>query len=211
MPNFIELTGPGSERLPADSVAVPPLGAIEEHGPRLPLSTDFTIASAADATVTEAGGGFGLLPAPPTPKSDEHAWSSGTLRLSWDTVMRTLTDIGNSLAASPVRRLVFLNDHGGNSALLQVASRELRQRFGLRTFLTHPGMPAGQGGASPAGELSMGVHGGRNETSVMPLLRPDLVRLDLAVRSVPERLASYEHIGFGRAAGSATTSAHEAA
>jgi creatinine amidohydrolase len=199
MPQFIELTGPESGRLGPDSVAVLPLGAIEQHGPHLPLSTDFTVASATtEAAVAEAGEDFWLLPALAYTKSDEHAWSSGTLWLSWDTVMRMLVDIGNSLAASPVRRLVFLNGHGGNSALLQVACRELRRRFGFQTFLMHPGLPADHGGTSPATELGMGVHGGLTETSVMLHLRPDLVHLELAERSVPEALTSYEYVGFGK-------------
>ena len=199
MPRFIDLTGPESAGLTADSVAVLPLGAVEQHGPHLPLSTDYTVASAvAEAAVAEAGEDFWLLPALAYTKSDEHAWSSGTLWLSWDTIMRVLTDIGNSLAASPLRRLVFVNGHGGNSALLQVACRELRRRFGFRTFLMHPSVPADQGGVSPAGELGMGVHGGLTETSVMMHLRPDLVHLDRAVRSVPEQLTAYEYIGFGK-------------
>ena len=203
MPAFIELTGPESaSRLTADSVAVLPLGAIEQHGPHLPVSTDYTVAAAtAEAAVAEAATDTDvwLLPALAFTKSDEHAWSSGTVWLSWDTLMRVLVDIGNSLAASPVRRLAFLNGHGGNSALLQVASRELRRRFGLRTFVMHPGMPVDQGGTGPGGsELGMGVHGGLGETSVMLHLRPDLVRMDLAVRSVPDKLAEYEHIGFGK-------------
>jgi creatinine amidohydrolase len=204
MPSFIDLTGPESARLSADAVAVLPLGAIEQHGPHLPVSTDFTVAQAtAAAAVAEAevDTDVWLLPALAYTKSDEHSWSSGTLWLSWDTLMRVLVDIGNSLAASPVRRLAFLNGHGGNSALLQVACRELRRRFGFRTFLMHPGMPVDQGGVSPAGELGMGVHGGLAETSVMLHLRPDLVHLEHAVRSVPEKLAEYEHIGFGKRVG----------
>ena len=140
-----------------------------------------------------------LLPPLAFTKSDEHAWSSGTVWLSWDTLMRVLVDIGSSLAASPVRRLAFLNGHGGNSALLQVASRELRRRFGLRTFVMHPSLPPDQGGTSKgSGEMGMGVHAGIGETSVMLHLRPDLVHMDLAVRSVPEALTEYEHIGFGK-------------
>jgi creatinine amidohydrolase len=204
MNRFTDLTGPASaSRLTADSVAVLPLGAIEQHGPHLPVCTDYTVAAAtAEAAVAEAvtDTDVWLLPPLAFTKSDEHAWSSGTVWLSWDTLMRVLVDIGNSLAKSPVRRLTFLNGHGGNSALLQVASRELRRRFGLRTFVLHPGVPVDQGGAGSGNtELGMGVHGGLGETSVMLHLRPDLVHMDLAVRSVPEQLAEYEHIGFGKA------------
>jgi creatinine amidohydrolase len=203
IPRFIELSGPESaSRLNADSVAVLPLGAIEHHGPHLPLSTDFTVAETfATALVQQVASDVDawLLPALAYTKSDEHAWASGTVWLSWDTLMRVLVDIGRSLATSPVRRLVFVNGHGGNSALLQVACRELRRQFGLQTFLMHPGRPVDQGGRSSADEeLGMGVHGGRGETSMMLHLRPDLVQMDLAARAVPDQLAQYEHVGFGK-------------
>ena len=203
IPRFMELSGPDTaSRLTADSVAVLPMGAIEHHGPHLPLCTDFTIADSFATALVEyvtPEVDAWLLPALAYTKSDEHAWASGTLWLSWDTLMRVLVDIGNSLARSPVRRLVFLNGHGGNSALLQVASRELRRRSGLQTFLMHPGRPVDQGGKGSADEeLGMGVHAGRGETSMMLHLRPDLVRMDLAARAVPEHLAGYEHVGFGK-------------
>jgi creatinine amidohydrolase len=115
--------------------------------------------------------------------------------------MSVLVDIGRSLQASGITRLLFVNGHGGNSALGQVANRELRRRFGLRTFLAHPGMPVDQGGPGAAtlpSELGMGVHGGHAETSLMLHLRPDLVKMDLAVPNVPAVLAQFRHIGFGK-------------
>ena len=43
--NWLDLTWPDVVALPADTVAVLPLGAVEQHGPHLPLSTDFVCAS----------------------------------------------------------------------------------------------------------------------------------------------------------------------
>ena len=83
---------------------------------------------------------------------------------------------------TPARRLVFLNGHGGNSALVNVANRELRLHHGLMTFLAHPGLPPDQGGASPAEELGMGIHGGTDETSMMLHLAPELVDMSAAER-----------------------------
>ena len=95
--------------------------------------------------------------------------------------------------------MLFVNGHGGNSALGQVANRELRRRFGLRTFFTHPGVPVDQGGTGSApSEYGMGVHGGHGETSLMLHLRPDLVRMELARPNVPTALREYRHIGFGK-------------
>lgn len=198
---FADLRAPEvSERITERSIFVQPLGAIEQHGPHLPLSTDSVVATAvAEAAVEQFGDEVDawLLPTLEYTKSNEHAWSPGTVWLSATTLLAVLDDLGRCLATTPARRLVFLNGHGGNSALAAVANREVRLAHGLMTFLAHPGMPADQGGDSPASELGMGVHGGTDETSLMLHLAPHLVRMDLAERRVPERLATNRHVRFG--------------
>lgn len=189
-----------AERITERSIFVQPLGAIEQHGPHLPLSTDSVVATAvAEATIDRFGDEVDawLLPTLEYTKSNEHAWSPGTVWLSATTLLAVLDDLGRCLATTPARRLVFLNGHGGNSALAAVANREVRLAHGLMTFLAHPGMPADQGGESPASELGMGVHGGADETSLMLHLAPHLVRMDLAERRIPEGLASNRHVRFG--------------
>ena len=200
--NWLDLTSPEIAALPPDTVAVLPLGAVEQHGPHLPVSTDHVAATAAAEAAVDAAAGtvpVVLLPGLAFTKSDEHARFPGTIWLSWDTLMRTLVDVGRSLAASGITRLRCGTGHGGNSALGQVACRELRTQFGLRTFFAHLSIPADQGGTSSApDEYGMGIHGGHGETSLMLHLRPDLVRMDLAVRRVPEGLRQFEKIGFGK-------------
>jgi creatinine amidohydrolase len=189
-----------SGALTKDSIIVLPLGAIEQHGPHLPLNTDFVVADAAAQAAVQAVGAevdAWLLPTLPFTKSNEHAWSPGTMWLSANTLMSVLDDIGRSIASTSARRVLFINGHGGNSALVQVMNRELRLKYGLQTFLAHPHMPADQGGASAASELGMGIHGGMDETSVMLHLKPELVDMSLAVRRVPEALADNEHVRFG--------------
>ena len=178
-----------------------PLGAIEQHGPHLPFNTDDVVATAvAESSVAEAerqGLDVWLLPTLTYTKSNEHAWSSGTIWLSASTLLAVLDDIGRCVARTPARRLGLFNGHGGNSALLNVANRELRLAHGLMTFLAHPSVPADQGGVSPPSELGMGVHGGTDETSMMLHLRPDLVDMDKAERRVPEHLADNRYVRFG--------------
>ncbi|WP_369130781.1 creatininase family protein [Modestobacter roseus] len=196
-----ELSAPAlHDRLGPDSVLVLPVGAIEQHGPHLPVATDLITAQAlAERAVAEFGDALDLWLLPPLAytKSNEHAWSAGTFWLSAATLTAVLHDLGRSVARTPARRLAFLNGHGGNSALLQVVARDVRLETGLRTFTLHPRLPADQGGQSPAGELGMGVHGGHDETSVMLHLRPDLVDMSQARRWVPEHLAEYRHVRFG--------------
>jgi len=198
---FGSLRGPQvTQQLTSSSVLVLPIGAIEQHGPHLPLNTDLEIAEAVSRSAVERVGerlDCWLLPALAVSKSNEHAWSAGTLWLSTRTMLSVLEDIGRSVATTPAKKLVFVNGHGGNSSLLSGANRELRLKYGLQTFLTHPHMPADQGGTSSASEMGMGVHGGDDETSVMLHLRPELVDMSLAVRRVPEKLASNKHVRFG--------------
>jgi len=191
-----------AERLTAGSILVLPVGATEQHGPHLPFNTDSVVAEAvAEATVAEVGAEVDawLLPTLTYSKSNEHAWSAGTFWLSARTLLAVLEDLGRCVAATAAKRLVFLNGHGGNSSLLNVACRELRLQFGLRTFLAHPSVPPDQGGSSPSEELGMGIHGGLEETSIMLHLRPDLVHLDAGFRNVPEGLAENRYVRFGGA------------
>jgi creatinine amidohydrolase len=177
------------------SILILPLGAIEAHGPHLPLNTDLIIAEhAATQAVAEFGDALDLwlLPALSYTKSNEHAWAPGTVWLSMTTMLAVLNDIGRSLATTKARKLVFLNGHGGNSALLQVALRELRLAYGFQTFLMQPFVVSGEGN-----EFGMPIHGGHDETSMLMAIRPDLVDVEKAVRAVPERLAANRHVRFG--------------
>ena len=200
---FAELRAPQvAELIGPTSILVQPLGAIEQHGPHLPLHTDLLIADAVAAGAVARVGerhDVWLLPSLAYTKSDEHAWSPGTVWLSASTLLAVLDDLGRCVARTGARKLVFVNGHGGNSALVGVADRELRLRHGLMTFLAHPSVPPDQGGASPATELGMGVHGGNDETSMVLHLAPHLVDMSRATRNVPEHLADNAHVRFGGA------------
>lgn len=200
-----ELTGPqAAAALDADATVLVPIGAIEQHGPHLPLSVDWIIADEVARAVVETIGDelpVWALPCVPFSKSNEHAWSAGTIWFSQQTMMHVLDDIGRCIAASGAKRIVFLNGHGGNSTLLNVACRELRLAHGLLTFLVHPFVPPAYAPPDPdaanSPELGMGIHGGLDETSVMLHLRPDHVDMSKAVRNVPEWMTDHDHVKFG--------------
>jgi creatinine amidohydrolase len=193
-PEVATALGPGS-------VLIQPVGAVEQHGPHLPLSTDLLIATELAERVVAARGDeldLWLLPPLAYTKSDEHAWAPGTIWLSARTLLAVLDDLGRCVATLPTKRLVFLNGHGGNTQLLAVANRELHVQHGLLTFLLHPSVPRDSGGAShDDDELGMGVHAGRDETSIVLHLRPDLVDMGQAARAVPEEMAQRTRVRFG--------------
>ena len=198
---YEDLTGPEvADAITPSSILLLPIGAIEQHGPHLPMSVDTVIAHETATAVVDACGAeldVWQLPTLSISKSNEHAWSPGTLYLTPETMMAVLRDIGRAVASTEAERLVLLNAHGGNTTHLGTALRELRLQFGLKTFLMHPSLPPAYGGTSTPEELGMGIHGGRNETSVFWHLRPEQVDLSLAERKVPEALADNTHVKFG--------------
>jgi creatinine amidohydrolase len=194
-----ELLGPAS-------VLLQPIAAVEQHGPHLPLSTDLLFCEAAATDVVERHGeelDLWLLPSLAYGKSTEHEWSPGTVSLSTATLLAVLDDLGRSLSRLATKRLVFVNSHGGNVALLGVALRDLRQKYGLMTFLLNVLAPpayspsAGAGSGSGEREVGLGIHAGRDETSLMLHLRPDLVEMSAVAGYVPSELGGLEHVRFG--------------
>ena len=198
---YEDLTGPEvATEISSSSILLLPVGAVEQHGPHLPLSVDHVIAhETATAVVDECGDELDVwqLPTISISKSSEHAWSPGTLYLSPETLLAMLRDIGRSITPTGAERLVLLNGHGGNTTHLGTALRELRLEFGLKTFLMHPALPPAYGGSSTENELGMGIHGGLDETSVFMHLRPDQVQLEKAARRVPEALDKNTYVKFG--------------
>jgi creatinine amidohydrolase len=186
-----------AERITRNTIVILPVGAMEQHGPHLPLATDLLTADALARTVTEQyGEDLDLLVLPPIAfsKSNEHDPAPGTITLRTETMLRVLDDLGRSLRYTPLRRLALLNGHGGNSSLLDVACRDLRVAHGFDTFLLHTLLPPDQGGPVAEGELGLGIHAGRDETSLMLHLNPETVDMSRGERTIPEWLNSYKHI-----------------
>lgn len=199
--DLVELPGPDvAADFTRETIVVVGTGAIEHHGPHLPLNTDYLLADVIGGAAVEQAAADGLdvwrLPTLAFTKSDEHSWAPGTVWLDWDTMFKTCVEIGRAVDTMGAGTLVFANGHGGNTALLQVVLREVRKLYGLKTFLmptlirTDP--PAGEG----LDERNLGIHGGAAETSILMHMRPELVDLTRAERWVPEHLADFRHIGF---------------
>lgn len=200
-----DLSSPdAAERITESSILLCPVGAIEQHGPHLPLATDLIVVDAfADAVVERFGDELDLwrLPSVPFSKSNEHAWAPGTLWLGPETVLAVMRDLGRSLQTLGAKKLVFLNGHGGNSSLLDVVCRELRLDYGFETFLAHATLPPDHGGDGDEAEHCQGIHGGVSETSLLLHLRPDVVDMSLAEPAVPMWLTKHPHLRFGGTTG----------
>ena len=191
------------ENLDQNTVAVLPIGAIEQHGPHLPLSVDRDLVDAvAKRTLDHIGPNLNvlILPTMAIGKSNEHIAHAGTLGYSAETLMLMLKDIGRSLHRSRIKRIVFLNGHGGNSALLDVVARDLRVDLGMHVSACSWFQIADYSAIYKADEIKLDLHGGDIETSAMLAVAPNLVDMRLAQDFIPkighwnER---YRYIGMG--------------
>jgi creatinine amidohydrolase len=173
---------------PAEWIAVVPVAAIEQHGPHLPLAVDATIAEGYLARVQKLlpeNLPVAFLPVQEIGKSGEHRDFPGTLTFSYEAIIRAWVEIGESVYRAGVRKIVFANSHGGNSSVLDIVTRELRERLGMFAALTswhRLGYPEGLFGAD---EKLHGIHGGEIETSLMLAFAPDKVRMDKLDDFVP--------------------------
>jgi creatinine amidohydrolase len=177
------LRAPDFHALAPDTIAILPTAAVEQHGPHLPTGTDTLIAEGMLAhlrATAPADLDLLLLPTQSIGKSNEHLWARGTLTLTAQTVLAAWGEIGHSVARAGIRRLVLVNSHGGNAALNEVLSRELRLDPGLlcvRAAWSAFGTPEG---LFSERERRFGIHGGDMETSLMLHFAPELVDMTAA-------------------------------
>jgi creatinine amidohydrolase len=178
-----EMSSAMFESLPQETVAVLPVGAIEQHGPHLPVWVDSCINELLldRALATMPGAMPALaLPLQAVGKSNEHAAFAGTLSFSCETLVAMLLELGESVHRTGIRRLILLNSHGGQPQVMDIVARELRIRHTMLVVNAawfNMGLPEN---LFSADECRHGIHGGEVETSLMLHLRPDLVDMSRA-------------------------------
>lgn len=197
-------------------IAILPVAATEQHGPHLPLNVDATlidgvIAAALPHLSDDLPALF--LPTQAVGFSPEHTAFAGTLTLKAETIIRLWTEIGESVAASGVNKLVMLNSHGGQVGLLDVVARDLRARLGMLVYsvswfnLPLPDAQQPEGASVndqfSAPEHRFGIHAGDVETSMMLALKPaqvDMAKAQKFRSTAEDRAERFPILGNGRSA-----------
>lgn len=190
------------------AIAVLPLGATEQHGPHLPVSVDTDLVNGVVAASLPHLGDLPVLflPTQSVGFSPEHQSFAGTLTLKATTVIAVWTELGEAVAAAGVKKLVFLNAHGGQAALMDVVGRDLRHRLGMLVYSTNwydlPEDPVASGQLS-ADERRFGIHAGAIETAMMLALSPERVVMEAARdfdSTSRQRAIGFELLGNGKSA-----------
>jgi creatinine amidohydrolase/Fe(II)-dependent formamide hydrolase-like protein len=187
-----ELTWPeAQERFRQVDVALLPVGAIEQHGPHLPLDTDAFDADYLAKRVAAAC---------PEPKplvlpliaygvSYAHDDFSGTLSVSPDVLSRLVYEIGMSVARQGITKLVIVNGHGGNGPALHFAAQLINRDAHIFTCVD-----TGETSDAEVNQMSdvpNDVHAGDIETSTTLAVRPELVRMDRLEKFIPRFSSEY--------------------
>ena len=163
-----------------------PFGAVEEHGPHLPLGTDVYAAAGLASRIAERAD---LIELPVMPYGQ--VWSlehfDGSLSVSDATLVQLVVEIAAGLKRAGVRGIVLFSAHLGNAAALKKAGRALAEAGGLPAIaLTYPGLSAVAAQVRESAESHPGImHADELETSIMLALEPERVRMDRAVAEYP--------------------------
>ncbi|MFC1891831.1 creatininase family protein [Thermodesulfobacteriota bacterium] len=189
------------ERFRETDLALLPVGAIEQHGPHLPLDTDSFDAEHLAFLVAEncTDPKPLVLPVVNYGVSYHHADFSGTITISPETLSKIVYDIGMSAVSHGIKKLVIINGHGGNSPALHFASQMLNRDSHIFTCVE-------SGETSDSDILAItetpnDVHAGEIETSTALASRRHLVQLEKARKFIPRFPIKYLNFSSKRSVG----------
>lgn len=182
--NSFEIT----DRIAVRKIAILPVGAVEAHGPHLPLSTDNILAEEMADRLAEKIDAF-VLPA----LSYGQVWSlrnfPGSIDVSNESLISFTYDIGRSIHNQGFKSFVLMNGHLGNGTALKEAARKLYDEFPSMKvyYFFYPGMNeyANKVRETPASHGTY-FHACEIETSYMLHLSPGYVNMEKAIKDIPE-------------------------
>lgn len=164
-----------------------PLGALEQHGPHLPLDTDALIAEAVADRVAQGAGECVVSPCIPVGASSHHLAFPGTASLSDTTLQSVLAEVIQTLLSHGFRGAYLVTGHAGNVGAMAAAMAELDPAERSRV-ISFDDWPAQRNAVHQVAEGRLGLdrelvgtHGGHFETSIMLSIAPDRVDMASAV------------------------------
>lgn len=177
-----QLTWPELEAyLKKVDTAILPCGAIEQHGPHLPVDIDYYDAKYLACQVADrcAEPKPLVLPSIPFGVSYHHENFKGTLSVTNDGLSKFVYDIGMSLAKNGVKKLIIINGHGDNAPTLSYAAQMINRDS--RMFVCVDTGETSDIDMYGLIDTPNDIHAGEIETSTTLAIRPEMVQMDKAV------------------------------
>jgi creatinine amidohydrolase len=207
------MSWPAFRDLPSGrAVAVLPIGAIEAHGPHLPLGTDIVIAEAMAHAGARRLAAHGvevlLLPTLPVAAAPFAAGFAGTIDVPPAAIAAIVAGIARSLARHGVKVLALANGHHDPAHVRALRDAVADTEQSAR--IVFPDLTRRRWASRLTEEFQSGAcHAGRYETSIVMAAAPELVDYDAAAALEPnprsltaamqEGLATFEAAGGPRA------------
>ena len=165
-------------------LAILPVGSLEQHGPHLPLMTDWAIAAELGRRVAEKTGGF-LLPALPISTCREQMGKKGSVWMEPTTFYQMMHDIIMSLKTQGFKKVGILQCHGGIFIMTPLV-RDLNAKFNPDLMVVNVDGCAFFDTLLKEGIIETSeLHAGETETSQILAIAPETVHMDRAVDFVP--------------------------
>ena len=167
-------------------LAILPVGSVEQHGPHLPVMTDWAIASELGRRVAEQMNAF-LLPALPISTCREQMGKKGSIWMEPVTFYQMMTDIILSLKTQGFKKVGILQCHGGIFIMTPII-RDLNAKYNPELMVANVDFGAFGSTLYKEGliETNTDLHAGEVETSQMLAIAPESVHLERAVDFVPK-------------------------
>lgn len=111
-----------------DSLVVVSIGAIEQHGPHLPVNTDnLIVKEIAKRSIEKASETIPIVLGPNIPFgfSPHHFIYAGAISLSVQTLLSVIKEVVESVIKSGFTKVFILNSHGGNDEIIKLAAKEI--------------------------------------------------------------------------------------
>jgi len=169
-----------SDYLKTSDMVIIPLGSTEQHGPHMPLGTDYYEATGMSKLIS-ARTGVVVAPVLLAGYSEYHSGFPGTLSLKPETMEQVLFETAEMLIKYGFRRFMFFNYHGGNNIVQQGIIHRINHTTEAIAVAIGHGSPIQKGRYQGKDEVG-DEHAGIGETSLMLYLKPELVKMERAER-----------------------------
>lgn len=184
--DFARMSWPEVEALlPQRLPALLPVGAVEQHGAHLPLTSDHDLACGVAQAIAARTGAF-LLPGLAYGDAATAQSFPGTLSIRPETLRALIIDLGTDLKRQGIPALITVNAHFGNRDPIAQAARALADIEMPVLMLDHPGLEALAADLCDSPPAGPGFyHADEVETSMMLALRPEAVQMNKAAAEYP--------------------------